>query len=271
MDSGITKESFQNIQSINPPVLIISGMIYFCLLFSYLLGSNIGLYSPIKFLDSIISHTSDSPTSKIVSNLRIIKFIIFIFVFITVTLTILFGVYNGIFGGNSDNNLLVYGIICACFFSIVLITFILLELVPYLVNIFENTLGYLYIRNRKIIKSELFNIQSIQDCNGIFITDCSNNPLPKPNEPDINAVSYDFLFTLMNIFNMNSFLKQGQVQDNEFNPTFNFSINPDNVDSQKPIIANLLYLKHSVGHFVWIYFASLICTFTSIKSFTHLL
>ena len=43
------------------------------------------------------------------------------------------------------------------------------------------------------------------------------------------------------------------------------AINVDDADYK--IIKDLVLLKHSVGHFVWIYFATLICTFTSIKAF----
>ena len=55
------------------------------------------------------------------------------------------------FDGDTANNLIVSGIICMCFLTIMGATFGLLELAhllngaPDLVNIFENTLGYFYL------------------------------------------------------------------------------------------------------------------------------
>ena len=73
--------------------------------------------------------------------------------------------------------------------------------------------------------------------------------------------SYAFLITTMSLFNIDS------VINNLSNNQINLKISDDN----KNIIKELVLLKHSVGHFVWIYFASLICTFTSIKAFAKYL
>ena len=279
------------------PILIILIMVWIIVFICYLLFQK-GLNSTIissfnipEFVNYLIPaaaaavNASDFTTwcsatnLNILKNLRFGKFILFILIFLFITLFTLFIVYNLLLEGNTANNPKVYGIICSCFFSIVLTTFALLEFVPYLVDIFENTLGYLYITTTRTIDTSFFN----NNCIG-------KESLPENLLPDENNVSYQFLITIMSLFNMNNFIKQlcdnnqqpKPDTSNETNQELKFFINFNNTnndvtsngtasttESKIKRLIHLVFLKHSVGHFVWIYFASLICVFTSIKGFSQ--
>lgn len=192
---------------------------------------------------------------KIMTDLQFSKLLLFILLSLTIPWVILL-VYHYIFNGETDNYKSVISIIYVCFFSIISTTFILLEFAPYLVNIFENTLGYLFLfipiinwNNKIKVFSEMFNQQQPIDQQ-----QNTNQSIDKNN-------SYAFLITTMSLFNIDS------VINNLSNNQIKLKISDDN----KNIIKELVLLKHSVGHFVWIYFASLICTFTSIKAFAKYL
>jgi hypothetical protein len=280
------------------PILIILIMVWIIVFICYLLfqkGLNSTIISSFNipvFVDYLIpqSYSSTDFTTwnsttnlNILKNLRFGKFLLFILIFLFITLFTLFIVYNLLLEGNTANNPKVYGIICSCFFSIVLTTFALLEFVPYLVDIFENTLGYLYIITTRTIDTSFFN----NNCIG-------KESLPENLLPDENNVSYQFLITIMSLFNMNHFIKQlcdnnqqpnpdtSNESNQENNPELKFFINFNNTnndvtdngvapttESKIKRLIHLVFLKHSVGHFVWIYFASLICVFTSIKGFSQ--
>lgn len=295
------------------PILLISIIIYGALLLCYVCFNILFNKTIIDSIDiktlftTYLSGTNgtddfntwnNSTLLNILSKLRIGKFVLFILVFIVVTLILLFGVYDLLMGGKSENYSKVYGIISVCFFSTVFTTFILLELVPYLVDIFENTLGYLYICTTRTIDTSIFN----NNCLG-------SEPENGDNEPADNQISYKFLITIMSLFNMNTFIKK--MVDNSSQPTAvideslhstelpinalptplqkggdvgdtmpshksKFYIQFNNKELSDKIkkienFANLVLLKHNVGHFVWIYFASLVCTFTSIKAFSQYL
>ena len=77
--------------------------------------------------------------------------------------------------------------------------------------------------------------------------------------------SYAFLITTISLLNMDTTIAalRGLTSN------FKLRTNPQNDDNK--IIKDLVFLKYSVGHFVWVYFASLICTFTSIKAFAQYL
>jgi hypothetical protein len=79
----------------------------------------------------------------------------------------------------------------------------------------------------------------------------------------------------MNIFNMNAVLKDMaslRAQDQGNGPILYFGIHgfndPENdAKNIKTLFCNLRW-KHMAGHFVWVYFATLVSTFTFIKSIT---
>jgi len=243
---------FPKQSTIDPPIIIISSAIFIGLAICYGIFKYIiyhWLIRPYTLSDSIID------TFPLYKNLILSKFILFILVFVVITLIILFFVYKLVLGGSNDNYSNVYGCIAVCFLTTVFITFILLEIFPYLVNIFENTLGYLwlcslgYTGSMKIF-NELFTEQSTND-------QSANSQSTKPKQ------SYHFLITVMSLFNMKTVLEDFKTQRHTF------KLNDKSVDYDT--ISRLLFVKHSMGHFVWIYFASLVCTFTSIKAFSKYL
>jgi len=320
------KTQFPEIQSVDPPVLIIS-----ILIFAVLISL---CYFPFKLLfDSTIiqlfADTVISPNIQLTIYQRMLgsKFVLFLLVFLTLTLTILFGVYKLILGGSPEHYSSAYACISVCFFTTVFVTFLLLEFFPYLVNIFENTIGYLWICIRPKIGKVTFNMDEF---NKLF----DQNIVTLNDKYD---VSYKFLITLMSLYNMDNVIKDfsqaldmstsTEASDTEGSASSEASTEPttdsteSTADSTEPTnkptvaavvastaptntpnaasteptkkgggttnnkffiktpvsatikkqIANLCFIKHSTGHFVWIYFASLICTFTSIKAFSKYL
>lgn len=250
-DQDITVE-FPKQSTIDPPILIISSAIFIGLAICYGIFKYIIYHWLIKPYTLSISIIDTFPLYK---NIILSKFILLMLVFVVITLIILFFVYKLVLGGSNDNYSNVYGCIAICFLTTVFITFILLEIFPYLVNIFENTLGYLwlcspgYTSSMKIF-NELFTEQSNDQSANSQSTD-------KPNQ------SYHFLITVMSLFNMKTVLEDFKTQRHTF------KLNDTLVDYDT--ISRLLFVKHSMGHFVWIYFASLVCTFTSIKAFSKYL
>jgi hypothetical protein len=118
------------------------------------------------------------------------------------------------------------------FAAIVATTYILLEGMPYFVNIFENTLGYLFLQFFRKDNPSMFNRFK-------FDLNVGNKIAPESTDKE-------FLITVMDILKENTWL-------------------PDITDE----IKKSLYAKHFVGHFVWVYFACLICTFTIIKTMAY--
>jgi hypothetical protein len=239
---------FPKQSTIDPPILIISSAIFIGLAICY------GIFKYIIYHWLIRPYTlseSINDTFPLFKNLILSKFILLILVFVVITLIILFFVYKLLLGGSSDNYSNVYGCIAVCFLTTVFITFILLEIFPYLVNIFENTLGYLWL-------CSLGYTSSMKMFNELF-TEQSSGQL---NDQSTDQ-SYHFLITVMSLFNMKTVLEDFKSQRHTF------KLNDKSVDYDT--ISRLLFVKHSMGHFVWIYFASLVCTFTSIKAFSKYL
>lgn len=256
---------FPELQSVDPPVLIISACIFVVLGICYIAFKQLFDSTIIQLFADIVIN----PNTQLTIYQRMLgsKFVLFLLVFLTLTLTILFGVYKLILRGSPEHYSSVYACISVCFFTTVFITFLLLEFFPYLVNIFENTIGYLWICIRPISDINVFNDLFGQN----IITTIE----------DKYEVSYKFLITLMSLYNMDTIIDDfskpitdsdslestgdGMKNNNKF-----FIKNPITTEIKKQI-ANLCFIKYSSGHFVWIYFASLICTFTSIKAFSKYL
>ena len=279
------KTQFPEIQSVDPPVLIISTFIFIVLV--------VLCYFPFKLLfdSTIIQLFADiviSPNIQLTIYQRMLgsKFVLFLLVFLTLTLTILFGVYRMLLRGSPEHYSSVYACISVCFFTTVFVTFLLLEFFPYLVNIFENTIGYLWICIRPKIGKGAFNMD---DFNGLFGQNIINTI------EDKYEVSYKFLITLMSLYNMDNVINDfnkapleeaipetvveslepnknnGLIHGGGSGKNNKFFIKNSITAEIKKQIANLCFIKYSTGHFAWIYFASLICTFTSIKAFSKYL
>lgn len=251
---SIKNELFPELHLINPPVLIISTYIFVVVGICYLIFKLLFDSSVIQLITNSIS---PNILLTIYQHMIGSKFILFLLVFLTITLSLLFFVYRLILGGSPEHYTNVYGCISVCFFTTVFITFILLEIFPYLVTIFENTIGYLWICCMYPTK--------INDFNNLFSQ--------TTKYPDEIEISYKFLITLMSLYNMDRVLddfKPPTVQPTN-QPVINkiFITPPNNIQNKD--ISELCFIKYSTGHFVWIYFASLVCTFTSIKAFSKYL
>ena len=274
MEENIENSVYPELQSVDPPVLIISVFIFIILGICYSLPFK--LLFDYNIIEFFLNNSKDKP-KNVYLNMLGNKFILFILVFLSLTLSLLFFVYRLILRGSPEHYTNVYGCISVCFFTTVFLTFILLEIFPYLVTIFENTIGYLWICSRPISDINMFNqlfSQSIINTNALGESDEKYN------------ISYKFLITLMSLYNIEDVLTDFRKQPNTdgnatsggggLNAMHKIFIKTDSMDDAKKNditnkIANLCFIKYSTGHFVWIYFASLICTFTSIKAFSQYL
>lgn len=145
-----------------------------------------------------------------------------------------FAVICTMLGGSFDTTIMSY--LSTYYFTIVLFTFVLLQMNPYFINIFENTFGYLFL--------QFFRKENMSGINLVkFDLDLSGNIISPESYPSTDK---DFLITLMDILKEDTWLTQ------------------KNKNTKK-----CLYAKHFVGHFVWVYFACLICTFTIIKTMAY--
>ena len=261
---------FPELQSVDPPVLLISTWIFFILGICYLIFK-FGIYD--NYIFNNILKIGGTDTLPLFKSILVSKLILFIMIFLSITLTILFVVYTLILGGSPENYSNVYGCIFVCFLTTVFITFILLELFPYLVTIFENTIGYSWIC--------LSRSAEMQEFNGLFKQD-----IIKSSPGNTYEVSFSFLITIMSLYNIIDVLNglkknpdpevgtdpnntngsSGQLNTNKF-----YICKASFGDSDVAKITDLCFIKHSTGHFVWILFASLVCTFTSIKAFSKYL
>jgi len=233
------------------PIIYISIIVWVAVFISY------------KSFNVVYNNITESPI-KMLNTLQFSKCILFVVLFVILLITVLFFIYNLMFDGDTANNLIVSGIICVCFFTIMGTTFGLLELAhllngaPDLVNIFENTLGYFYLfLPINFLKKDM----DIHTFSKMFETVVpGGSPAVDTNH------SYAFLITTISILNMDATIAalRGLTSNFKLRPTTD-----GNTDDK--IIKDLVFLKYSVGHFVWVYFASLICTFTSIKAFAQYL
>jgi len=137
-------------------------------------------------------------------------------------------------------------------YSIVAVTLFALAINPSLVNIFENTVGYTFLGMKGLHAL----------ANEIFVS----NELSKIQEN--GDFDYDFLITRFGVNDIGTIEKyfedksNSDAQQNMPNlPTY-FQMELKDHD-QLFNFTNLIYLKHSVGHFTWIYLTSIIAMLIS--------
>jgi len=143
-------------------------------------------------------------------------------------------------------------------FMIVAVTIFALAINPSLVNIFENTVGYLglsmygvaQLANEIFVSKELDEIQKAGD------------------------IDYSFLITrfgVNDIANINKYFESGCSQRSDEEPPFNlptyFEMNLKD-DGQLFRLIDLIYLKHTFGHFTWIYLTSIVSLLISMIALT---
>ena len=277
ISNNIIKPKKSKNQSVNSPILLISCILFIVLFICYglLFYSSVSVISDIKIqdvLDLITSHTNEEDFKsentnficKFINNIRIKKFYLFIITFIAISLVQLVGIYNIILGGDLSYTSHIYGIISACFFSTVLPTFIMLECVPYLVEIFENTLGYgifSLIDPLLGIGSKIKDNLQIHIGGNLTNTDNGNFILTTMNMYNVIHVIHKLVTSSFNFSIVFDKLSQ-EEQDQKKNDNKNYRTNKERLR----YIYDIILQKHGIGHFIWVYFACLISTFSLIKA-----
>lgn len=145
-------------------------------------------------------------------------------------------------------------------FKIVALTVAAISINPSLVTIFENTLGYWYIGLIGLtpFMQQVFSSKTMDPINE------NSDPL---------EFNYNFLITRMDIFNVSKFIeyakqcnKPGQEDDNEMLP-FDFVLNLT-TEEQMQQLEDFVFTKYTFGHYIWVYFASIISIVISITVVT---
>jgi len=145
-------------------------------------------------------------------------------------------------------------------YMIVALTLIGLAIAPSLINIFENTLGYLFIR--------LWNVKEL--CNDIFTSPTLDR---YKDTSDTKYFDYGFLITRINKENVEEIFEYAKTPKDkrttkpfplDFDIAFGNTSTPKNIEK----LRSLVELKRSFGHFSWIYFTSVISLFLSMISVT---
>jgi hypothetical protein len=250
----------------------------------------IGIFNYITILSTssfglITNIIKDATDNKVVEqsiiNLSVLNhFGVFITIVISLFLVI-FGIYyKGVLNGKQNKK--AAGIIFLCIMSIMTITFILttpiIKSFTNIVTIFENTIGYsvICLMYSKPIQSVL---------SVLFVNPEFKNTSIFP----YSHTSYFFILSVLSIYNFSEiFSKLNKPDDNTPYPydfyidnsspysrkdddpnikkiITNINNGNERVDEIKTYIAKLIIMKYMIGHFCWIYFASIITCMVSIK------
>ena len=131
-------------------------------------------------------------------------------------------------------------------YMIVAITIFAIGFNKGLVEIFENTLGYLYI--------QIFGAN--QFANELF---SSTKFDPIINDTSSSDFNYGFLLTRFTSRNIQEFINSLTNDKTEGNALMlDFKLNPNRTQEQIDQLAEFVYTKHKIGHFAWVYFTSII-------------
>ena len=154
---------------------------------------------------------------------------------------------------SSQNISSVFSITLASF-MIVAFTLFGLSMNTNLVSIFENTLGYLYIH--------LFGLTDL--CNTIFKSK-TMDPIREQSNPD--EFNYNFLITQINLDNLEEIISYGKNcgkpgTTSKTNLMLDFNLKFE-YDDQANKLRDLVHLKYTFGHYIWIYLASIVSFFVS--------
>jgi hypothetical protein len=138
----------------------------------------------------------------------------------------------------------------AASYMLVAITLFAISFNKGLVNIFENTLGYLYIN--------MFGANEL--ANEIF-TSKKFGP-----QGDLSEFDYGFLLTRFSTENIKEFIENVRTgQDATSILPLDFELKLDN-RAQREELEEFVYTKHRIGHFTWVYFTSIIALLISMVS-----
>jgi len=138
-------------------------------------------------------------------------------------------------------------------FMIVAITLMGLSANPILTSIFENTIGYAVI--------QFFGLKEVSD--DVFRSATMDN-LRKTADP--NEFNYNFLITRFTVDNLEELIKYGKNCSTTKEDTYKLGLDFRFIldyEEQAEKVSSLVHLKHTIGHFVWIYLASIVALFVS--------
>jgi len=138
---------------------------------------------------------------------------------------------------------------------VVFITMVALATNPALVTVFENTLGYLFIH-----------IWGVTDlCSSIFVS-------PKFSEYtniDSREFNYNFLITRIDTKNVEEFIDAAKTCEAKnigaTNLPLDFRMKFETSDVVEKL-RNLVHMKYSFGHFVWVYLSSIVALIISMTA-----
>ena len=155
------------------------------------------------------------------------------------------------------------------FFGLVGATFIIIGNIPSLVEVFENTLGYW------LLGLSYFNLtKTMKSFKSKHFTNITEN--------EKFEIPFNVLLTTFNIYEFNetftSFISEknnnggngnnGDNTTNDISADFYLDIHDDPKNNYKNELLNLVCIKNSVGHFTWVYIASIISILLTINSMT---
>jgi len=172
-----------------------------------------------------------------------------------------------------------FGVAVSILLCILFTTFIFLELFTYLVEIFENTIGYFLLfsifSNATELCSNIFKIRFEPRLNES--QNCDDVDDGKLDYSATNSdTNFNFIISAMSVFNMSTLMKvlatPLETQVKQDMPILYFELNNKDGRINEKNIENLfthLHWKHIMGHCVWMSFASLVSTFTFIKSLSN--
>jgi len=140
-------------------------------------------------------------------------------------------------------------------FMIVALTLMGVSANPFLVDIFENTFGYWFLQyfGLKAFTDEIFSSKTM-------------DPIKKASDP--NEFNYSFLITRFNLENLEELIQYGmdcknnreKDSANRLGLDFDFVLK---YNEQAERLRELVRLKNTVGHFSWIYLASVVALIVS--------
>lgn len=167
-------------------------------------------------------------------------------------------------GVNSVN--FVAGVTFAAF-TIVAITLFAVGVNPDLVKIFENTFGFWYIH--------LWGLTDL--CKDIFSSPSFDKYTDDPSNQ--KYFNYNFLITQIDLNNLQQFIEYASNPENESKDPKNendqnqikfpldfdmkFTGDNDEIKRQQVKLLNLVNLKQSFGHYLWVYLSSIVALFVS--------
>jgi hypothetical protein len=139
-------------------------------------------------------------------------------------------------------------------FMVVAITLMGISANPFLIDIFENTFGFMFI--------QFFGLKDLTD--EIF----SSKTMDKIRE---NAKAYEFdysfLITRFNLDNLEELIQYGKdCNKGNRDRAYRLGLDFDFIlefDEQEQRVRDIVHMKHTVGHFVWIYLASIVSLIVS--------